>query len=253
MRRVLRWTNVAIAAVTLASALAVLVSDLGVPGYREHYRDALWFVTLYAAAQAVVLAGFARDGWWVPWLALAKTGAAYLFLANFVVLWPAWRTWTPGRYVYDLFDWSADTPIGLFALVLLGRGAFNTVNAFVLTQAWWAPLRLRRPLVGRLVTAVPIAVSVVCVWLFLGLVREEAKTFSPEAHEVARRVLAGLDCAAVRANLGKTTTDLRQGGERRYHVQITYDCVLTRVLVSTEDGRVGTAAMPEVACCSSAP
>src|SRR5438552_3643188 len=97
VRLALRIVNLLIALVTLASALAVLVSDLRVPGYREHYRDALWFVALYAAVQGVMLVGFARDGRLVPWLALSKTAAAYLFLAGFTHLWPYWRVWTPAR------------------------------------------------------------------------------------------------------------------------------------------------------------
>ena len=105
MRRALRLVNVLVALVTLASALAVLGSDLTVPGYRDHYRDALWLVTAYAAVQVVMLAAFARDTWLVPWLALAKAAAAWLFLANFTALWPYWTTWTPARYVYQLFDW----------------------------------------------------------------------------------------------------------------------------------------------------
>jgi len=44
-------------------------------------------------------------------------------------------------------------------------------------------------------------------------------------------------------------TDLRQRGERRYRVEITYGCDLTRVLVQAEDGRIGTAAEPQPACC----
>ncbi len=245
----LRWLNVAIALVTLASALAVLGSDLFVPGYREHYRDAVWVVALYAAVQVAMVVGFARDGAAVPWLALAKTLAAYLFLVSLVALWPTWRTWTPARYVYQVFEWGDDSRIGAFALVFLGRGAFNTVNTFVLTRPWWSPLRIQRPLLGRLVTAVPIAATTLCVWAFLTLVREEAVTFSPEAQAVARRVLADLECAAVRANLRKTTTDLRQAGEHRYHVQISYDCALTRVRVRTEDGRIGSASAPQPACC----
>src|SRR5437867_1290683 len=93
VRLALRLVNVLVALVTLASALAVLASDLAVAGYREHYRDALWFVALYAAAQLVMLVEFARDGRLVPWLALMKTAAAYLFLLNFLALWPYWRTW----------------------------------------------------------------------------------------------------------------------------------------------------------------
>src|SRR5207249_7460511 len=79
VRLALRLVNVLVAFVTLASALAVLVSDLRVPGYRGHYRDALRFVALYAAVQGVMLAAFARDGRLVPWLALSKTAAAYFF------------------------------------------------------------------------------------------------------------------------------------------------------------------------------
>ena len=55
-----------IALVTLVSALAVLASDVLVPGYREHYRDAPWFVTLYVLVQIVMLVGFARDWRGVP-------------------------------------------------------------------------------------------------------------------------------------------------------------------------------------------
>ena len=253
VRRGLCWLNIVIALVTLASALAVLVSDLSVAGYRAHYRDAVWFVALYVTVQFVMLVGFTRDGVAVPWLVVAKTTAAYLFLLNFVSLWPTWRTWTPARYVYQLFDWGESTRIGLFALVFLGRGAFNSMNALALTRVWWAPLRHRRPLLGRLVTAVPITATALSVWAFVALVREEAVSFSPAAQEIARRVLDALDCTAVRANQGKTTTDLRQGGERRYHVSIVYDCALTRVLVQAEDGRVGTAAAPRFECCGGSP
>jgi hypothetical protein len=249
VRFALRLLNVAIALVTLASALAVLWSDLFVPGYRVHYRDALWFVTLYAVIQVVMLVEFARDGRWVPWLAAAKMVAAYLFLANFTVLWPYWRTWTPARYVYQLFDWGG-VKIGLFALVFLGRGAFNTVNAMYFTQGWWGPLRRSRPLLGRLVTAVFVAGTAFTVWAFLQLVREEARTFSPEAQEVAQFVLQTLDCEAIRTKGGETTTDLRQSGERRFQVQITYGCELTRVVVRAEDGRLGTAAGPREECCA---
>ena len=250
MRRVLRWVNVAIALVTLSSALAVLASDLFVAGYREHYRDAVWFVFAYAAVQVVMVVSFARDDRAVPWLVLAKTAAAFGFLVNFVALWPAWRMWTPGRYVYQLFDWGEDSRVGWMALVFLGRGAFNAVNAFAFTRPWWEPLRRRRPLLGRLVTAVPVAATAVCAWAFFALVHEEAVTFSPDAQAVARRILAEIDCDAVRANRGKTTTDVRQGGDRRYSVRISYECALTRVLVQAEDGRVGMASAPQLECCN---
>ena len=249
VRLALRIVNVVIALVTLASALAVLVSDLRVPGYRAHYGDALWFVTLYAAVQGAMLVGFARDGRLVPWLALAKAVAAYLFLAGFTSLWPYWRVWTPARYVYQLFELGEDRQVGLMALVFLGRGAFNTLNAMYFTAPWWRPLRVRRPLLGRVITAGPMAATVLFVWTFFALQREEARTFSAEAQDVARVVYEGLDCDAVRAHAGTTTTDLRQRGERRYHVQIAYGCALTRVLVRAEDGRIGTVAGPQLACC----
>ena len=249
MRRALCWFNVAIGLVTLASGLAVLGSDLFVLGYRELHRDALWFVVAYCAVQALMVVEFARDGRLLPWLAVAKALAAFLFFASFFTSGLYWMAWTPGRYVYQLFAWGEETKVGLFALAFLGRGTFNTLNAFYFTRAWWGPLRVRRPLLGRAVTAVPIGVAALCTWAFLGLVREEAKTFSSDAQDVARRVLAGVDCEKVRANDGKTTTDLRQRGERSYRVQITYGCKLTRVLVQAEDGRIGTAAGPERECC----
>ena len=249
MRRVLRWLNVAIALVTLASGLAVLGSDLLVAGYREVHRDAVWFVVAYCALQTLMIAEFARDGSLVPWLALAKALAAVLFFASFFTSGLYWLAWTPGRYVYQLFEWGEETKVGLFALAFLGRGTFNTLNAFYFTRPWWGPLRVRRPLLGRAVTALPIGVAALCTWAFLGLVREEVKTFSPEAQDVARIVLGDVDCEKVRANEGKTVTDLRERGERRYRVEITYGCELTRVLVHTEDGRIGTAAGPQRECC----
>ena len=249
MRRALRWLNVAIALVTLASGLAVLGSDLLVTGYRELHRDALGFVVAYCAAQVLMVVEFARDGRLVPWLAVAKALAACLFFASFFTSGLYWMAWTPGRYVYQLFVWGEETKVGLFALAFLGRGTFNTLNAFYFTRPWWGPLRVRRPLIGRAVTAVPVAAAALCTWAFLALVREETTTFSSDAQDVARTVLAGVDCEEVRANEGKTMTDLRQRGERRYRVEITYGCDLTRVLVQAEDGRIGTAAEPQPACC----
>jgi hypothetical protein len=250
---VLRIVNVLIALVTVASALAVLASDLFVPDYRAHYRDAAWFVALYAAVQVLMLVEFARDGRLVPWLAVAKALAAYVFLLDFLALWPSWRTWTPARYVYQLFEWGEGQKVGLFAMVFLGRGAFNTVNALYFTAPWWRTLRVSHPLLGRLVTAAPIGATAFFVWTFIQLTAQETKTFSAEAEEVARTVLESLDCEAVRANAGQTTSDLRQRGDRRYHVRITYDCRATRVLVLTEEGRVGTAASPRTECCKDQP
>src|SRR5205809_314468 len=199
--------------------------------------------------EPVMIAECARDGSLVPWLALAKALATFLFFASFFTSGLYWMAWTPGRYVYELFAWGEETKVGLYALAFLGRGTFNTLNAFYFTRPWWGPLRVRRPLIGRAVTAVPVAAAALCTWAFLALVREETTTFSSDAQDVARTVLAGVDCEEVRANEGKTMTDLRQRGERRYRVEITYGCDITRVLVQAEDGRIGTAAEPQPACC----
>src|SRR5213083_475827 len=138
-------------------------------------------------------------------------------------------------------------PLRLPAL-RVGRGAFNTLNAMYFTAPWWRALRVRRPLLGRIVTAAPMAATVFFVWTFLALQREEARTFSSEAQDVARLVYESLDCDAVRAHAGTTTTDLRQRGERRYQVQIAYGCASTRVRVQAEDGRIGTMVGPQLRC-----
>lgn len=249
VRLAFRVLNALVALATLASALAVLVSDVVDPGYRAHYRDALWFVGAYTAVQAAMLVVFVRGGGGMRWCVLARTAAAYLFLLGFTVLWPYWKVWTPARYVYLLFEFSDGRQIGQFALVFLGRGAFNTLSALVATEDWWHRLRLDRPLLGRLVTTVPIAIAVFSVWAFLGLVREEGRTFSPEAYQVARMVLEGVDCDAVRSNTGKSKQDVRRRGEQTYGVEVVYDCQLVRVLVQAEDGRVATAAAPRPECC----
>ena len=251
--RALRMLNALVALATLASALAVLASDLLVPGYRAHYRDALWFVAAYAALQAFMLVQFVRGGRLVPGLVLAKTAAAYAFLAAFLVVWPQWRYWTPGRYVYELFAWGDGSAVGLFALVFLGRGAFNTVNAVYFWRSGLLRLRARRPLLGRVVTVLPIGVTVLCVWTFLGLVQQEQRTFSADARDIAREIVAGLDCEAVRARTGQTTTDLRRRGERSYQVEIVWGCPQTRVTVHAEDGRLGTASEARAECCAVTP
>jgi hypothetical protein len=247
--RALRIVNAAVALVTLASALAVLWSDVFVPGYREHYRDALWFVVTYAAVQAFMLVEFARGSPRLMWLALAKTLAAYAFLAGFLALWPQWRFWTPARYVYQVFAWDEESAVGLFALVFLGRGAFNTVNAAYYTRDGLLALRARRPLLGRLATAIPAGMLALCVWSFLALVREEHRSFSPEARDVARQVLATLECGALQARIGQATDDLRRRGEQTYRVHIAYGCPVTRVEVLAEDGRRGAASGARPDCC----
>jgi len=157
---------------------------------------------------------------------------------------------TPARYVYQLFDWGPDSQAGLFAFVFLGRGAFNTVNAFTLTDQWWRPLRMSKPLLGRLVTILPLAIAVSCVWAFTELMRIERETYSAEAREVAEQVLAGLDCDTVRAHAGQSTQDIRQRGEHKYLVSINYGCRETRVEVRTEDGRSGAFSLPRPECCA---
>jgi hypothetical protein len=210
-------------------------------------------VVAYAAVQAWIVVAFARDDRLVPWIAIGKAVLAYLFLVLLGVLWPRWRVWTPARYVYEVFAWGSATNLGLFTLVFLGRGAFNTVSAFVLTSRWWQPLRHRRPLLGRLVTAVPIGLTVLCVWAWSQLVRDEAHSVSPEAQEIAAYVHETLDCATVRARDGQTTTDLRQRGERTYQVRITYGCPLTSVVVHTQDGKLASVSGAKLACFQSEP
>jgi hypothetical protein len=254
MPRALRVLNVLTGMASLASGLAVLGSDLFNPAYP--YRDSIAFVLAYCSFYVVVIVAFWRGTPMAPLLAIVKTLGAYGFLfvvLGFPQLGQPWMAFTPGRYVYQVFDWGPEAQIGVFAFVFLGRGAWNTVNAFACTRDWWFAMRARRPLVGRLLTAVPIGITVLCAWLFLSLVRMEATTLSPEAHEVARLVAGGLTCEDVRAKAGTTTTDVRQRGERRYEVTIAWDCTDLRVVVRAEDGRAGTARTPRLECCGAAP
>src|SRR5256885_339987 len=110
-------------------------------------------------------------------------------------------------------------------------------------------LRARRPLPGRAVTAAPMAATVFFLWTFFVLQREETRTFSAEAQDIARLVYESLDCDAVRAHAGTTTSDVRQRGERLYQVEIAYGCTRTRVRVRAEDGRIGTVGGPRLQCC----
>jgi len=252
--RTLRIINLAGAATCLTSALAVLASNVLQKGYREHYGDALWLVAAYAAFYAAVLYAFAspaRDPL-ARRLAIAKLLGTVAFLAAFPFAGQTWMARTPGRYVYQLFDWGSDARVVLMAYIFLGRGAWNTLNAFVLTRDLWYPLRERSPLVGRLVTMIPVALIVTCVWAFFALARMNARQFSAEAHEVARVVLAGIGCDELRAKAGTTTNDVRQRGERRYEVTIDWVCEDVRVLVRAEDGRLGTAHDARPECCATA-
>ena len=179
---VLRIINVATAVPALASALAVLASHAVDPAYRTHYRDALWFVVLYAAFYAWVVYAFvsSRRVRLAQALAVLRALGAYLFLVAFPAVGQSWMVWTPGRYVYQLFDWGPDARIMLMAYVFLGRGAWNTINAFALTRDVWFPLRVRRPLLGRLLTILPVTLTVLFVWAFLSLARMNATEFWPK-------------------------------------------------------------------------
>ena len=247
-----RIANAFGATVCLASALAVLGGNLADPGYRAHYRDALWFVLAYAAFYGWVLYTFAWSGRVriAQALGVVKALGAFAFLTAFPAVGRSWMVWTPGRYVYQLFDWGTAASIVLMAYVFLVRGAWNTVNAFVLTRDLWVPLRQSRPLFGRIVTYIPVALTVLCVWAFLRLARMNAEEFSPEAHAIADLVASQIDCDQIRAKAGTTTTDVRQRGDRRYDVMIRWDCADLRIIVRDPDGKAGTARTPRPECCS---
>jgi hypothetical protein len=269
MPRGLRWLNVLAQAVTLLSAAAVLVSNLVDPGYRRAYGDSVVLVAGYAALQAWLLVVFAQERPRLPLAALAKGVASWLFVGPLLVAltapeqlvaWPRvailasvardWMRVSPARYVYQLFDWGPDVQIGLLGFVFLGRGAFTTVTAFMATRPWWGPLRVQQPVLGRLVTAIPVALVVTAVWGFLASVRAHTRTWSADAHEVARMVVAGIDCATIRAREGQSSTDVRQRGDRTYDVAISYGCRDTRVVARAQDGRVGIAGGPRPECCA---
>jgi len=250
MPRTLRALNVVAALATLASGLAVLVSNVAVPGYP--YRDSLVVVGAYCAFYVWVILAFWRDSRAAPRLAVAKALGGLGFLLLFMRLPDVGRSWmnaTPGRYVYQLFDWGPGAGVGMYGLVFLGRGAWNVVNAISCTRGWWFGIRARRPLLGRVLTVVPVAIIVSCVWQFMAFVRIEAKTFSPEAHEVAQLVQQALSCDDVRAKDGTTTSDVRQRGDRQYRVTIRWGCTDTRILVRDPEDRIGVAVGARPECC----
>lgn len=254
MRRLLRLVNLLAGTVCLASGAAALSSWAVDPGYRARYGDPLWLLVVYVVFYAWVLRSFWRDDAWAPRLALVKAAGAYVFLGAFVAVGPLWMARTPGRYVYQLFyEWGSPSQAVLMAYVLLGRGLWNTVNAMAFTLPWWTRLRADRPILGRLLTTVPLALMVTFVWIYRELVRLERATFSVEATAVAREILEGVDCDAIRGATARTTADLRQRGDRRYEVEIVWDCRDVRVRVRDADGRLGTAREPMVECCDPAP
>lgn len=253
MRRALRVVMVVTALLPLASGLAVLISALADPSYRAFYHDPFWLVGGYLVWWTVVIVTAVRDDRWLPLVAVVRALAGWAFLAAFLAVGRTWMVATPGRYVYQLFDWGEGQMLPLYAFVFLGRAAGNTLVAFGLTSDWWRPLRRRQPLLGRLVTAVPIALTVLAVWAFLQLVRLDAQTYSAEAFDVARLVASGLDCDAIRTRSGQTTRDLRRRGDRQYNVQIAYGCPRTVIVVVDQDGRRGTADVERAECCPAAP
>jgi len=248
--RPLRVLNIAATVITLVSGLCVLVQDLLVAGYREYHRDWVAFVAVYCGVQAYTLEQLFRKGWALPWLIAARAAVAYVFLLNLTSLWPQWRYWSPGRYVYELADIPGILNLGLFTLIFLGRGVGNSWSLIGATQDWWRPLRKSHPFTGRLVTAGFAAGVVFPVWAFLLVITQEAKVYSPEAEAVAREVLGGIPCATVREKAGQQTTDLRRRGETNYQVQIAYGCDVVRVVVRMEDGRVGSYYASPGDCCA---
>ena len=70
---------------------------------------------------------------------------------------------------------------------------------------------------------------------------------------MARLVLDGIDCPTLRQHEGGTTEDVRQRGDRRYHVQVHWRCTDVIVAVQAEDGRIGVARAPRLECCEKAP
>jgi hypothetical protein len=249
MRRALRWVNVLAAAGPLASALAVLGSDLFTPGYRSHYRDSLPLVAAYVAFYVAVIAAFLRDTRWVPAFAILKAVGAYAFIGAFVVLGPLWMARTPGRYVYLLFDWGPEGRVVLIAFVMLGRGVWNTLNAMFFSLPWLVPLRERQPLLGRIVTMLPLGLTVALVAAFVELRNLDRQTYSADAHAVARQVIESLSCDEIRAKQGTETTDVRQRDTERFVVRIRWDCRAVRVVVQAPDERMGHAEADRAECC----
>jgi hypothetical protein len=248
MPRSLRVLNVVAALLPLGSGLATLGSNLFVPTYP--YRDSLLLVAAYCAFYLWVIHAFWRDTPAAPRLAVAKALGAFAFLATASRIGPLWMSFTPGRYVYQLFDWGPGAKVGLLAFIYLGRGVWNTINVFACNRDWWFSLRARQPLLGRVLTAVPIGITVFCVQRFMALTRLEAQTFSSEAQEIARLVSDTVTCEDVRAKAGTTSSDVRRRGEREYRVTIRWGCAQTNVLVRDPDDRVGVVSGPRTECCA---
>ena len=102
---------------------------------------------------------------------------------------------------------------------------------------------------NELISKGAVAIIATFVWALMQMVRLDATTFSTDAYEVARIVLDGIDCPTLREREGQTTTDLRQRGDRRYHVTITWRCRDVQIEVRAEDGRMGVARGPRLECC----
>ena len=235
MRAGLRYWNVFVSGVCLVSAGLVLGSNAFDAEYRARSLDNVPFVVGYAGLQVWMMGGFARNTWAVPWLGVGKAVAAYLFLLTFVPAGPLWMAWSPGRYVYQLFDWGPGAEFILFGFLFLGRGVGHTINALVLTQQWWRPWRMRQPLLSRVFSALPIVIVVLCLWTYSEIIRTQW------TRDLAQRVVDELDCPTVQTQMGRTITDVRQMGRQRFHVRIVYGCPTTRVFVADQSSHVGMA------------
>jgi hypothetical protein len=112
------------------------------------------------------------------------------------------------------------------------------------------PLRQRQPLLGRVVTMLPLGITVALVAAFVELRNLDRQMYSADAHAVARQVLDGLSCDEIRAKQGTETTDVRQRDTDRFVVRIRWDCRAVRVLVQAPDERVGHAEADRAECCA---
>jgi hypothetical protein len=235
MRAAVRYWNVVVAGLCALSAGLVLGTNAFDGEYRARSQDNLPFVLAYAGLHIWMIIAFLRDTAAVPWVAVGKAVAAYLFLLTFVPAGPLWMAWSPARYVYQLFDWGPGGEFILFGFLFLGRGVGNTLNALVLTEPWWRPWRVRQPLLSRAFSALPIVIIVLCIWTFAEIIRTQW------ARDIAQRVVDDLDCPTVQTKMGQTITDLRQMGRQRFHVRIVYGCPVTQVFVADQSSHVGMA------------
>src|SRR5262249_37627060 len=116
MRRAILWLNALGTAVTLPSELAGPGPWLLDPTCRLYFAHSPPFVAGYAVLQAWFLWSYVRDTPSVGLVAVLRAVAGWILIALFVSVGPLWMRITPGRYVYQLFDWGPEARIGLFVL-----------------------------------------------------------------------------------------------------------------------------------------